>query len=91
MASLLNELGDPPVDIVHIDAEGRDLSILGQLLHRDALPPAILYEQLFIGRVDRRGLAERFSGLGYRTASGRSDCFVWKPASVARQSVSLGA
>jgi FkbM family methyltransferase len=73
--SLLRDLGDPQVDLVHIDAERRDLSILHQLLARKPVPSAILYEQLFISRADRKILARRFAELGYHVASGRADSF----------------
>lgn len=60
-------------DLVHVDAEGLDAEIIGQLDLEHAPPAVLLYEHVHLEHEERQALAARLDRTGYRRLEIRGD------------------
>lgn len=79
MKTLLGHAGSRPVDILAIDAEGFDYTILKMIDFTRLKPAIILYEHTHLNKADQEAAAELLAAHGYRMTRDTLDTIGYRP------------
>jgi len=79
---LLARIGNPVVDILQVDTEGHDATILRSIDFNRLRPPVVLYELKHLSGADRREVRQLLHDNGYSIAQDDADAvaFNWRAA-----------